>query len=167
MEGAEKSEADRDRLLATSWIGAIASMYAFANGVSGGGPWPPGMSTMLGWAWVLMGLSALIVTISHDVSARAHRHALIRFDDGERQPQPGGASRKRLVVCPLNKLTLDLRRRFDGSGRNRRSTTRSATCEQPQDHFWDIPLEVLNRLVWIPFVLGWLVALAVFLRFGG
>ena len=31
-------------------------------------------------------------------------------------------------------------RRFDGSGRNRRSTTRSATCEQPQDHFWDIPL---------------------------
>ena len=47
----------------------------------------------------------------------------IRFDDGERQPQPGGASRKRL--------------------------------------------EVLNRLVWIPFVLGWLVALAFFLRFGG
>ena len=123
VEGAEKSEADRDRLLATSWIGAIASMYAFANGVSGGGPWPPGMSTMLGWAWVLMGLSALIVTISHDVSARAHRPALIRFDDGERQPQPGGASRKRL--------------------------------------------EVLNRLVWIPFVLGWLVALAFFLRFGG
>ena len=41
VEGAEKSEADRDRLLATSWIGAIASMYAFANGVSGGGPWPP------------------------------------------------------------------------------------------------------------------------------
>ena len=33
-------------------------------------------------------------------------------------------------------------------GGSRRSTTRSATCEQPQDHFWDIPLVVcpLNKL---------------------
>ena len=123
VEGAEKSEADRDRLLATSWLAAIASMYAFANGVSGEGPWLPGMSTMLSLAWIFMGLSALIVTISHDVSARVHRHAVSQFDDGERDSKPGGASRAQL--------------------------------------------EMLNRLVWIPFGLGWLVALAFFWRFGG
>lgn len=38
VEGAEKSEADRESAARTSCIGAIGSMYAFANGVSSGGP---------------------------------------------------------------------------------------------------------------------------------
>ena len=56
---------------------------------------------------------------------------------------------EKLVVCPLNKLTLDLRGVSTVRAGISRSTTRSATCEQPQDHFWDIPLvEIIRR--WRP-----------------
>ena len=82
-----------------------------------------------------------------ETGRRRHGRRLQRSRRSTAPPSPrldarffGRPGDRALVVCPLNKLTLDLRRRFDGSGRNRRSTTRSATCEQPQDHFWDIPL---------------------------